>query len=369
MLLLSLNMFKKLFTIPLVALLLCGCQSSFGPGALQATHPAYNQVIIQSLNEQMLLNLVRLKYRDKAYFLKVGSVTASMTFNGSAGIDTALDLAPGGNIVKPNLGISYSDRPTISFQPLDGEDFLKSVLSSISFDALLVMTQSGWSIERVFGLCVERINNVYNAPTASGPSPAIEPEFRDFKRAMQLIRELQLAHEVEIGPDEHNDLLVMFKVTDENRQKVLEVSSLLEFDLPKDGNQYLRIRLDNNFLRINANELKIRPRSIASVLYYLSQQVDIPSSDVDAGLVTITRTSNGEPFNWDETPAGEFFHVRFSEDFPESAFLAIPYRGHWFYIADNDLESKSTFMLLTQLFDLQSGQSKYSGPTLTLPVR
>jgi hypothetical protein len=51
------------------------------------------------------------------------------------------------------------------------------------------------------------------------------------------------------------------------------------------------------------------------------------------------------------------------------AFVAIPYRGQWFYLADNDLESKSTFMLLSQLFRLQAGAAKAAGPTLTLPVR
>lgn len=363
------NMFKRIFAFMLAALLLLGCQSSFGPGALQNTHPAYNQAIVRSLSEQMLLNLVRLRYLDEPYFLKVGSVTAALALNGSIGVGSELDLAPGGNLLKPSLGMEYSDKPTISFQPLQGEDFLKSVLSSISLDALLVMTQSGWSIERVFGLCVERINDVYNAPTASGPTPATEPEFRNFKRAMRLIRGLQLASEVEIGPDEDNQLQVLFKVTDQNREKVVELGTLVGFDSPSEQQRYLHVKLDSNFLHINTDQLKIRPRSIASVLFYLSQQVDIPSRDVQAGLVTVTKTHQGGKFNWKETPAGEFFRIRVSEDFPEAAFLAIPYRGYWFYIADNDLESKSTFMLLTQLFDLQSGQNKYVGPTLTLPVR
>ena len=50
--------------------------------------------------------------------------------------------------------------------------------------------------------------------------------------------------------------------------------------------------------------------------------------------------------------------MRSSTSRPANAFVAVPYRGAWFYIADNDLESKSTFMLLTQLFNLQAGQIK-----------
>ncbi|MGY6274761.1 hypothetical protein [Methylomonas sp. MgM2] len=361
-------MYQK-FVIFVLTFSLYGCQSTFGPGALQSTHPAYNQAMTQSLNEEMLLNLVRLRYLDKPFFLKVGSVTAALTLSGSVGIDSSLDLSPGGNIVKPNLGLGYSDKPTISFQPLYGEDFLKSVLSSISFDALLVMTQSGWSIERVFGLCVERINDLFNAPSASGPTPVTEPEFRKFKRAMELIRHLQLAREVEIGPDDNNRLHVMFRITDQNHGQISELSGLLGVASPEGTEQYFRVKLDNNFLHIDAKELKIRPRSIMSILFYLSQQVDIPAQDIESGLVTVTKTGNNNRFNWAETPAGGFFHVRTSNEFPETASLAVRYRDHWFYIADNDLQSKSTFMLLTQLFDLQSGQSEYVGPTLTLPVR
>ncbi|MHC4138400.1 MAG: hypothetical protein ACYSR1_00845, partial [Planctomycetota bacterium] len=59
---------------------------------------------------------------------------------------------------------------------------------------------------------------------------------------------------------------------------------------------------------------------------------------------------------------------RSSKQKPGNAFVAVLYRENWFYIADNDLDSKSTFLLLKQLFSLQSGQREYIGPSLTLPV-
>jgi hypothetical protein len=51
---------------------------------------------------------------------------------------------------------------------------------------------------------------------------------------------------------------------------------------------------------------------------------------------------------------------------PDLALVAIPYRGQWFYLADNDLESKSTFMLLTQLFHLQAEAAKAAGAYVNL---
>ena len=166
-----------------------GCQSSFGPRALKHSHPAYNQIIVNTLSQEMLLNLVRLKYRDRPFFLKVGSVTATFAMGADIGVaaDYGIDWQEGigdGRIVSPRVGVSYSQSPTISYIPLQGEAFLKSVLTPIPLEALMVITQSGWSVERVYGICVERVNNLYNAPSASGPTPEEEPRYRKFKRML-----------------------------------------------------------------------------------------------------------------------------------------------------------------------------------------
>ncbi len=112
----------------------------------------------------------------------------------------------------------------------------------------------------------------------------------------------------------------------------------------------------------------MQAHSIISVLFYLAQNIDIPEEHKKAGLITVTKMQNGEEFNWSETPGGMLFKVRSSKTKPDNAFVTVPYRGTWFYTADNDLDSKSTFVLLKQLFNLQSGQRRYIGPSLTLPV-
>jgi len=345
----------------------CGCQSTFGPRALKNTHPAYNQAIINTLDQQMLLNLVRLKYRDSTYFLQVGSVTASFSLGASLGLEAELDFNPGGDIMKPNAGMSYSQNPTISYTPLQGEDFLKSVLTPISLEAILVMTQSGWSIERVFGICMERINNLANAPRASGPAPEDEPKHKKFKRMLELLRQLQLADLIEIGPalDLGKRNLVILLRPDPNYQNVLdELRSIL--GVTQQSNQF---KISTNFLNAQEDEWAVRTRSVGSVLFYLSHNIEIPEKHKEAGLVTVTKTKDGKEFEWDETPAGMMFKVRCNKWIkPGNAFISVPYRGTWFYIADNDLQSKSTFKLLKALFNLQAGQIKDTSPTLTLPV-
>ena len=102
-------------------------------------------------------------------------------------------------------------------------------------------------------------------------------------------------------------------------------------------------------------------------LFYVSQSVEVPPDDERAKRVTISRDAEGNRFDWREVTGG-LVHIHSSKKKPQDAYLAVHYRGSWFYIEDSDLTSKSTFSLLMQLFALQAGEIKSTGPILTLPV-
>lgn len=114
-------------------------------------------------------------------------------------------------------------------------------------------------------------------------------------------------------------------------------------------------------------ELAVYPRSLMGVLFYLSQAVEPPEPHLAAGWATVTRDRGGQVFDW-RLVTGDLLRVASSRERPAEAFIAVPYRGAWFYIADDDLESKSTFGLLAQLFSLQAGDSRSLVPVLTLPL-
>ena len=67
----------KLLLLLILAALMTGCYS-FGPDEIRGTQPLYNAAIVESQNEQFIQNIVRLHYRDPAFFLDVTSVTASL---------------------------------------------------------------------------------------------------------------------------------------------------------------------------------------------------------------------------------------------------------------------------------------------------
>ena len=348
---------------------LTGCQSTFGPSAIDNTHIPYNQAIADTLNQQMLLNLVRLRYHAEPYYLKVGSVTASLKFTGSAGINTNIDLGPGRNAISPNLGFGYTDSPTISYQPLQGEDFFKSVLTNIPLGKLFVLSSTGWSINQIFSLCVEEINGIGNATRASGLTPELAPKYKKYERILYLLKSLQDEGNLKIGPSSKGGQLIKFVENFQNRAQIEELVTLLGLEK---SSRLVNINsvgyLDLEQKPYN-DSLTIYTRSISSILFYLSHTIQIPKEHIEEGLVHITKTAEGQIFDWSQTPAGKLFKIKSSSSYPDNAFLTIPYKDYWYYIADNDLQSKSTFMLLMQLFDHQSGRSKSTNPVLTIPVR
>ena len=98
-----------------------------------------------------------------------------------------------------------------------------------------------------------------------------------------------------------------------------------------------------------------------------SQSVQVPEQDVAAGRVTVTRDAAGQPFDWQRVTEG-VLTIRSSTEPPDNASVAINYRNSWFYIDDSDLDSKSTFSLLGQVYQLEAGNAKSVVPVLTLPV-
>lgn len=320
------------------------------------------------MNEQFIQNLVRIHYYDPSFFLDVTNVAATMKLDFTGGLDqSAFGLTDSASdIIKFSAGGEYYTQPTISFAPLQGDAFVRSLLNPIPLDYLIQLTQSGWSSRRVFGLCVERVNNLENVPTGSGPMPDHSPtNHHDYMRLIELMESVRGSRLIVPRVDDVNKIsLVEIKSSPEHRDTIREIKSLLDLD------QNLELyKLSSNPLQRNRDTITITTRSLMSVLFYLSHNVMTPQEHIEEGRVKVTKRFDGSTFDWGETPAGRIFKIHYSDDYPEKGFLAVPYMDHWYYIAHNDIESKSTFMLLTQLFRLQAGSAKMAAPTLTIPVR
>jgi hypothetical protein len=83
--------------------------------------------------------------------------------------------------------------------------------------------------------------------------------------------------------------------------------------------------------------------------------------------VPVTRTADGQPFDWTLITAGNFV-VHVQKHRPRYAEVAVPYRGYWFYIAPDDVDSHAIPAIPEVVFALQESDGKSAGPLLTLPI-
>jgi hypothetical protein len=350
--------------MPLMAfmlLVLGGCQN-LGPRAIEASRTDYNTAILETDDEQLLLNLVRLRYRDRLMFLEAASVTTQFSFGASAGAAYGYQsLARENSVIDGRVLIE--ERPTVTYQPLQGKEFVEKVLSRIPLKTLVLLDGSGWSSERVFRVCVERMNDLRNATSADGPTPTRAPQFEEFERAaflLQELRDLDMFAGARTPGEERSVIRFRPEATELDQYK--EWVGLLDLD----SNRQV-FSLENSLDRSDGRTLNIRTRSFQGVMYFLSHGVEVPEVDVAAGRVTVTVDDDGQPFDWRRVTGG-LMRIRSSSERPENAAVTVAYRGHWFFIDDTDLDSKSTFSMLGQIYALQSSDVSTAAPMLTLPV-
>ena len=339
-----------------------GCQTA-GPNYLKGGRGLYNIAIQETNDEQLLLNLVRLRYVDTPFFLTVSSVSTSFTVEGSAlaagefNSDTSTGtLGVGGRLVSS---------PTVTYSPVQGEQFAERLLSPIELQTVLLLSNSGWSIERVFRLCVRSIAGLQNAPRASGPTPADPPVYDRFLRAVRLLRHLQ-----------KKGMLILAREGDTNEgELVLEISrEALDWPETRKLGELLKLTPGQrrfrvlNAARTGPNAIGIVTRSLMGAFFYAAQGVEVPESDLLAGRAIDTRWPDGRRFDWSKFSEG-LLQIHSQDERPTAdANVSVRYRDAWFYLSDSDGAAKASFSLLAQLFALSAGENPSPGPVLTLPV-
>src|SRR5512147_514081 len=116
------------WTLGLFALLaICGC-ASVPPTRVTADRMDYGQVVAESWKRQTLLNVVRLRYADAPVFLEVASIINSYTVAGSANAQAQIpSRATAPDVFTVGGSGSWSNTPTVTYQPLIGDRFTRSL--------------------------------------------------------------------------------------------------------------------------------------------------------------------------------------------------------------------------------------------------
>lgn len=352
------------------AILLSACATRLGPRTIPAARFDYNERIARSQNDQLLLNLVRLRYRDTPVFLDVGTVIAQYTLDARVGVLPKINVdGTDATELGLDLGGRYREQPTITYEPISGAEFTQRLLTPISPSTIILLSQSGWSVERLLLCCVDRMNGVTNAPVASGPTPSRIPDNSEFRKVASLLRELQISGSLNFmlaQDQETGATLVRIEKPESDSPQAGILRSLREI-LGLDATEVLFRLTTRAGARRDPDEIVLKGRSLLGALFFLSHNVDPPDSHKSQGLVTVLKGRENEDFNW-STVSGNLLKISSSESPPPGAFVRIRYRSHWFYIDDSDLNSKATFNLLTYLLSLQSAGREGIDAMLTVPV-
>ena len=173
-----------------------GCKS-IGPGQVASDRFDYSAAIGESWKSQTLLNIVKMRYVDPPIFVDVGQIVASRSFSRNISASASGNLISGGypgGTPYGSLGLSaggvYNDQPTVTYTPLTGDKYIKSLMTPVKPEAVVFMIQSGWPADGVLMATTSTINGLKNQQsTLEGTTPP-EP---DFLRALALIRKIQLS--------------------------------------------------------------------------------------------------------------------------------------------------------------------------------
>ncbi len=399
-----------------------GC--SFGPRVLERTHGRYYESIRQVNEQELLRNLIHLRYNEYPFALNVSSIAAQYELSGSAEARPFF-LSPNpsnSNVIfktftsiLPDFLVSGANRPTITLLPGDEADSIRQFLTPISPETLAFLGSSSWPTSTILRLWVERANGVPNAVTASGPQRGIISDYTRFLRIAELCqlaqdRELGFIHseerfeevgaplpaesitaaaeveaakngmEYRAGPDGKSRVLVrrerrlVFEVNPgaEGSPEIVELTALLNL---VSGQRRYDVIIGEvpdplHYPREPSANLRVVARSTAQVYFYLANGVEVPIEHLNCGLVQPQVDAEGRVFDGRELMRGLFeVHVCGGHKPPANAYVAVCYRGYWYYIDDADQPTKTTLALMLQLSRLDFTRRRPGGgPFLTLPV-
>jgi hypothetical protein len=357
--------------LPRIALLwvylpLCGC-FHLGPDRLDRDAVGYSQALGDSQNQQTLLNVVRLRYADTPSFLQTTQIISSYQLQQS--ITGGLETYPGaatsaGNYLTAGATAQLQQSPTFTLQPIIGEQFAESFIRPLAPAELIPLVEGGIPIDVLFRLDVQSVNALQNARALSGSASQGSPLFF---LLLHDLRVLQIAGLLDAGPQDGTDAAQKSRSA---AQTTLVIGTTTDPDLTAteaEARRLLGMKPDSSTATViygagkpASGQVRILTRPMLGILNQLAIQVDVPASDIASGR-TIPSVGN---IGIEHRPV---VIVHSGSTAPDNAFVSVQYKHTWFWISDDDFDSKLAFSVVQTLLSLAQ-TTNAPGTIITIPA-
>ena len=344
-----------------VALLCAGCSSWVGPEVLRNGRPAYNDAILRTEDEQLLQNIVRLRFHDSLGFLTVTSVTANVSFTSTGTVN--LGFGPtsnyAGNLVPFTGTVTTEQNPTISYTPVSGDHILKQFAAEVPLDRAILLINSAHHPQQAWRAVVRRVNNLRNPDFPEPPALVADPRFEEVVELAGVLKRHGTLYFVSLAGAKSGYAIVLHSYSPQNSQQVARLLDLLRIARPAREGDDVVIPVQLSVGAPAPDAISLETRSLLDLLRLAAASVEVPPGTPGAGAGAFPRPG----------PAAAGLRIRSAEFQPADARVSAQYRGRWYYIDTDDEASKQWFAMLqllasAQLPDTATG----TAPVLTIPV-
>lgn len=351
-----------LIAVLVLGAVLGGC-STVGPNAISNGRLAYNEAIIATENQQILMLAIHSRYGERSNLLAVSSVTANVSVTTRASVEVGVGNADNfaGNLVPFGAGAIYEENPTISYMPVGGEKYMRQLFSPIPIVVVAELLSRMTNPKPIYTALIWSVNGIHN-PDFLAPTEVPDPRFARFVTLMDALTQAHRLHWIEEAHADNVFSIAIDRYSPGYESDVSELLNLLGLPPAPDDSEPVVIPVALALHGRRADGIGIATRSVWELAEVLSASVDVPEEDRENN-VAATYPPLG--------PVGQDVRVRVSDSKPDHAYVAVEYRGHWFYIDERDQGTKAFFRIVASLLGVTIAESTAPGraaPVLTVPV-